>query len=76
MNCCNRTISLEGTSLTKEENLISAYIAMEKMEAVNTTKVFRRKNSTHGNPLWLLGVDAPTGQKSFFKMSKNSETKL
>jgi hypothetical protein len=22
-------------------------IAMEKMEAVNTTKVFRRKNSTH-----------------------------
>jgi hypothetical protein len=26
-----------------------------------------------GNPLWLLGVDAPTGQKSFFKMFKNSE---
>jgi hypothetical protein len=26
-----------------------------------------------GNPLWLLGVYAPVGQKSFFKMSKNSE---
>jgi hypothetical protein len=29
-----------------------------------------------GNPLWLLGVDAPTGQKSFFKIFKNSEKKL
>jgi hypothetical protein len=29
-----------------------------------------------GNPLWLLGVDASTGQKLFFKMSKNSEKKL
>jgi hypothetical protein len=26
-----------------------------------------------GNPLWLLGVYAPIGKKSFFKMSKNSE---
>jgi hypothetical protein len=29
-----------------------------------------------GNPLWLLGVDAPTGQKSIFKISKNSEKNL
>jgi hypothetical protein len=38
----------------------------------------QKKNSTHrsGNPLWLLGVYAPVGQKSFFKMSKNSEKKI
>jgi hypothetical protein len=29
-----------------------------------------------GNPLCLLGVDALTGQKSFFKMFKTSEKKL
>jgi hypothetical protein len=39
----NRNIWFEGIGLTEEENLISAYIAIEKIEAVNTTKVFRRK---------------------------------
>jgi hypothetical protein len=29
-----------------------------------------------GNPLWMLGVDIPTDQKSFFKISKDSKKKL
>jgi hypothetical protein len=33
----------------------------------------KKKPRVAGNPLWLLGVDASTGQKLFFKMSKNSE---
>jgi hypothetical protein len=29
-----------------------------------------------GNPFWLLGVDAPIGQKLIFKISKKFEKKL
>jgi hypothetical protein len=38
--------------------------------------VFTSKCVYIRNPLWLLGVDAPIGQKLFFKMSKNSEKKF
>jgi hypothetical protein len=31
---------------------------------------------TYENPLWLLGVDASTGQKLFFKISKKIEKKI
>jgi hypothetical protein len=41
-----------------------------------TAKLGSEETIYSGNPLWLIGVYAPIGQKLFFKISKNSEKKF
>jgi hypothetical protein len=42
------------------------------METTIFLNLLREAAIHTGNPFWLLGVYAPVGQKSFFKISKNT----